>query len=52
MLVAAWAMWRRNRPAESSPALRSVGAAAITVTHVHLDPSTIVKVLLAGSADC
>jgi uncharacterized protein len=33
----------------SSPTPRSVGAAAITVTHVHLDPSTIVKVLLAGS---
>jgi uncharacterized protein len=49
MLVAAWAMWRRNRPAVSAPAPRSVGAAAITVTHVHLDPSTIVKVLLAGS---
>lgn len=49
MLVAAWAMWRRNRPAVSSPTPRSVGAAAITVTHVHLDPSTIVKVLLAGS---
>ena len=49
MLVAAWAMWRRNRPAAAPPAPRSVGAAAITVTHVHLDPATIVKVLLAGS---
>jgi hypothetical protein len=49
MLVAAWAMWRRNRPAAASTAPRSVGAAAVTVTHVHLDPATVVKVLLAGS---
>jgi uncharacterized protein len=49
MLVAAWAMWRRNRPAVTSSAANSVGAAAITVTHVRLDPATVVKVLLAGS---
>lgn len=50
MLVAARAMWRRNRPVAATNAPRSVGAAAITVTHVQLDPATIVKVLLAGSA--
>lgn len=49
MLVAAWAMWRRNRPVAPTSAPRSVGAAAVTVTQVHLDPATVVKVLLAGS---
>jgi uncharacterized membrane protein YfcA len=52
MLIAAWAMWRRNRPALASeaPAVpRSVGAAAMRVTRVHLDAATIAKVLLAGT---
>ncbi len=73
MLVAAWAMWRRNRPtapvavtapgaavsdpasatrAEPAPpadaAPRAVGAAVVN-TPVHLDVTTVVKVLLAGS---
>ncbi len=52
MLVAAWAMWRRNRHTadavhDTSP--RSVGAAALAVTHVRPDAATVVKVLLAGS---
>lgn len=48
MLVAAWAMWRRNRPAQAEP--RAVGAAStVSVTQVRLDAATIVKVVLAGS---
>jgi uncharacterized membrane protein YfcA len=61
MLVAAWAMWRRNRPASpagapadttadttADTAPRAVGT-AVTTTPVHLDVATVVKVLLAGS---
>jgi len=47
MLVAGWAMWRRNREAPA-PAPRPVGA-AVPVTHVALDLPTVVKVLVAGS---
>jgi uncharacterized membrane protein YfcA len=61
MLVAAWAMWRRNRPASpagapadttadttADTAPRAVGT-AVTTTPVPLDVATVVKVLLAGS---
>ena len=47
MLVAGWAMWRRNREAPA-PAPRPVGA-AVAVTHVALDLPTVAKVLVAGS---
>ncbi|MEZ5247673.1 MAG: sulfite exporter TauE/SafE family protein [Ilumatobacteraceae bacterium] len=41
MLVAGWAMWRRNREAPA-PAPRPVGA-AVAVTHVALDLPTVAK---------
>ncbi len=51
MLVAAAAMWRRPNAAPHA-VLRSVGAAANPVAAlpaVHLDPSTVAKVAIAGS---
>jgi uncharacterized membrane protein YfcA len=54
MLVAAYAMWRRITP-QSVPAPASVGAAANTrsaatpTTELHIDGSTVLKVIAAGS---
>ncbi|MFN8020161.1 MAG: sulfite exporter TauE/SafE family protein [Acidimicrobiales bacterium] len=47
MLVAGWAMWRRNREA-SAPAPRPVGA-AVAMTPIALDLDTAARVLVAGS---
>jgi uncharacterized membrane protein YfcA len=51
MLVAAWAMARRLRRTPRRPIeLQSLSAAVGTVvTPVHVDPRTVVRVLLAGS---
>lgn len=56
MLAAAFAMWRRSRqPAPAPRIARSVGAAALPVpaglapTHVHVDPVTALKVIVAGT---
>jgi uncharacterized membrane protein YfcA len=53
MLVAGWAMWRKNRttPSAAPSTPRSVGAAVAVppITPIALDASTVTKVLLAGS---
>jgi hypothetical protein len=53
MLIAAAAMWRRvSKTPVTQPLPQSVGAAAVAspASSVHVDVSTVVKVLLAGSA--
>ena len=52
MLIAAAAMWRRLQATSTAPVARSVGAAANPVVPhptVRLDPSTVVKVSVAGT---
>ena len=52
MLIAAAAMWRRLQAISGAPVARSVGAAANPVVPhptVRLDPSTVVKVGVAGT---
>jgi uncharacterized membrane protein YfcA len=50
MLVAAVAMWQRARPSVAPLLPQSVGAAVATPAAVHVDATTIAKVLVAGSA--
>ncbi|MGD9702275.1 MAG: sulfite exporter TauE/SafE family protein [Acidimicrobiia bacterium] len=53
MLVAAYGMWRRVKDTRTAPVPRSLGAAAATpaphASTVHIDPTTILKVAIAGS---
>lgn len=52
MLVAAYAMWRRVSSTKAAPMPRSVGAAVATPAAAtpHVDPMTILKVVVAGTA--
>ena len=50
MFIAAWAMWRRlSSAAPAQPKSLSAAVLQPPVTHVRIDPITIVKVLAAGT---